>query len=70
MINGGVGIASRTGLCRFQIERSDTLRRIHQVSAINRSGSRVGFWAVLAEEDARHIVRLVGQGKQRKPFAF
>jgi hypothetical protein len=66
MLNGYVGIISRTGLCRFQVERHDTLRQTRQAAVLGNKQLRVAFWAVLPDETARQIADLLDQGEGKE----
>ena len=66
MLNGYVGIVSRRGLCQLRVERNDTLRLVCQASMNASKTPRVGFWAILADENARNITRLLDQGESKE----
>lgn len=66
MLNGYVGIVSRRGLCQLQVEREDTLRRARQAQLLGTKAIRVGFWAVLADDNARYIASLLDQGERKE----
>lgn len=66
MVNGYVGIVSRRGLCQLQVERYDTIRRASQAPMMGDKPPRVGFWATLADDSARHIAGLLDQDEGKE----
>jgi hypothetical protein len=66
MLNGYVGIVSRSGLCQIEIERQDTLRHVRLVTATSNKQPRIGFWAILSPDLARYISLLIDQGEGKE----
>ena len=66
MLNGYVGTVSNRGLCQFQVERHDTIRRVRQAALAHAKAPRFGFWAVLADETARDITELLDQDEGKE----
>ena len=66
MLNGYVGIVSRSGLCQIQIERQDTLRQVRQATVAGNRPPRVGFWAILSSDLAHQISSLIEEGEGRE----
>ena len=63
MLNGYIGIVSRRGLCQIQVERQEVLQQIYRSATLGKHSPRIGFWATLPEEAARHISTLVLHGE-------
>lgn len=68
MLKAYVGIASPHGLSVLQPERDDTLSAVERYVELNRL--RVGFWAVLGDDDAWSVRVLVQQGYRREALAL
>ncbi len=58
-----VGIAGPNGLTILQPERDETLLAIERFVG---RGRRVGFWALLGDDDARSVQTLIRQGYWRE----
>lgn len=63
-----VGIASPHGLTVLQPEQDDTLSAVERYVELNRL--RVGFWAVLGDDDARSVRVLFQHGYRREALAL
>ncbi len=63
-----VGIASPHGLAVLQPERDDTLSAVERYVELNRL--RVGFWAVLGDDDACTVRVLFHRGYRREALAL
>lgn len=63
-----VGIATLHGLAVLQPEQDDTLSAVERYVELNRL--RVGFWAVLGDDDARSVRVLFQNGYRREALAL
>ena len=63
-----VGIASPHGLTVLQPERDDTLSAVERYVELNRL--RVGFWAVLGDDDVCSVRVLFQHGYRREALAL
>jgi hypothetical protein len=68
MLKAYVGVASQHGLAVLQPERDDTLSAVERHVELNRR--RVGFWAVLGDEDARSVQVLFECGYRREALVL
>ncbi len=68
MLKAYVGVASPQGLAVLQPERDDTLSAVERHVELNRR--RVGFWAVLGDEDARSVQVLFECGYRREALVL
>lgn len=68
MLKAYVGIASPHGLAVLQPERDDTLCLVDRWVRTGRR--RVGFWAVLGDEDARTVQTLFRNGYPREALVL
>lgn len=68
MLRAYVGIASPHGLAVLHPERDDTLSAVERYVELNRL--RVGFWAVLGEDDACSVRALFQRGHRREALAL
>lgn len=64
MLKAYVGVASKHGLSLFQPEREDSLVRVRH--CVRESIRRIGFWAVVQDDEARSIHALVLNGQRRE----
>lgn len=67
MLKAYVGVASPHGLTALRPERDDTLCLVERWA---RADLRVGFWAVLADGDARLVQILFDQGYRREALVL
>lgn len=63
-----VGAASQHGLAVLQLERADTLCLVERWVRTGRQ--RVGFWAVLGDEDAAWVWTLFRTGYRREALVM
>jgi hypothetical protein len=68
MLKAYVGIASPHGLAVLQPERDDTRSAVERYVELNRR--RVGFWAVLGDDEARAVWVLFHRGYRREALAL
>ena len=68
MLKAYVGIASPQGLAVLQPERDDTRSAVERYVELNRR--RVGFWAVLGDDEARSVRMLFQRGYRREALAL
>ena len=68
MLRGYVGIASPHGLAVLHPERDDTRSAVERYVELNRL--RVGFWAVLGDDDACSVRALFQCGHRREALAL
>ena len=65
MLQSYVGIASSHGLNALFVENAETLRLVGR-AAPPAGQPRVGFWAVMLDQDARRVAALLREGERRE----
>jgi hypothetical protein len=68
MLKAYVGVLSQQGLAVLQPERDETLSFVRR--CVRSNLSRVGFWAVLDETEARCVQALFVGGLRREAMMF